>query len=214
MIRPLCLPFLLWLALLPAEAIQISLTRPDAGSSLTELTISQPPGSLPEMVAREAAGAVLGNRIEVRFPSDFHFATGELEPGWSVQSAVVTEGFVQVGLATFYFCGLDPQKDLESYSFYVPWTASFSFTDSVGQPPAEEFPLRVEIFASAILPGNGQVPVSAESTLLAETSHSIPDSGGTSPLFVLGLGALAVVRVTSELRNLRHSIPANSPHDR
>ncbi len=180
---------LIGLAALPANAIQISLTDSISSPESTAM-VFQPLGVLPEMVAFESMGAVLENRIEFRYNAALDLQAITLEPGWSLQSLVVTEGLEQVGLSTFYFSGFDSQNDSEYHRFYNPWDFSFSFTDAAGPQVTAEIPLQIDVFASAMLMGSGRIPVSASSSFTGNDAIPVADTGNTLLLLSMGTAML------------------------
>ena len=176
-------------ALVRADAIL--LVDLDPSSSLeSTLSVSQPLGTLPQMVAFESMGAVLPNRIELRYDSTLELQLASLEEGWSHQSMVINEGLTPVGLSTFFFSGFDSQNDLEFYSFYDAWEAAFSFSDPQGALVAAEVSLQVDVFASVVLPGSGQIPVSLQGELVHNDTEIVPvsDHGSTLPMLFMGVG--------------------------
>ncbi len=173
-------------------ALVMEMVQP-GGSPNATLTVSQAIGESPEIFALETTGAVLADRIEMRYPASLSFHLDQLEADWSHQSTTTFEGLDEIGVTIYDFLGSDPASSSESYSFYQPWSATFSFTDPVGGNTAVDVPVRVDVFASAVVPGSGFVSVSATDSFVV----TIPEPGPTL-LCVLG----GIVMVFARRRSL------------
>jgi len=164
-------------------ALVLEMTQPKGPPHAT-LTVYQPIGTLPGIFALETTGAVLADRIEVRYPASLTYEPGPLEENWTSQSTTINEALSQVGITTFDYAGSDPAESDEFFSFHQPWSATFSFTDPMGGSTLVDVPVRVDVFARAPVPGSGLVSVSATEFLVV----TIPEPASPT----LGVLALAV----------------------
>lgn len=154
-----------------AQLLEAVVALDPSDLSINRLSILSDPDASTAALAFESTGAVLSDRVEIRFNAQLDFSPLEGPPGWQSQSALVNESGIPVTVVTYFFAGLDPGNSAEFVSFEEPWQVAFRLHDPAPEDDSGAAPLTISmavaVHATSIVPGFGIVPATGSFALAA-----------------------------------------------